>query len=100
MSADNWARCPRCDDRAVKAHKEAMDVIRAKYGKVSADEWDKLRATITEKHGADTETFREDYEVGIWGGKFNVTYRGHCSVCGLKHEFDRSEPITGYEVPA
>ena len=39
-------------------------------------------------------SFREDYEIGIWNGTFNISYSGKCVDCGFEHRFTHSENLT------
>lgn len=39
--------------------------------------------------------FREDYEIGIYKGKFFIDYRGHCQSCNYLKEFKHNEEIGG-----
>lgn len=97
MSADNWATCPRCFDREKAKHDEKMAELKAKYGKVSADEWSVISKRITERPDVDTETFREDWEIGMYEGIFEVSYSGRCEKCGLAHQFKHKSEINGYK---
>lgn len=89
MSADNWAICPRCLDRA-KAERAAQATAAASgYGKISADEYERLRAAAqTPVDPESFRTFREDHEFsGAAKGTITANYSGHCSVCGLQVSF-------------
>lgn len=87
MSADNWDVCPRCLDRAQGEAAEALENVMALYGNVPVDEFDAKRAALEEVDPEKYRTFREDYE--IWGaseGRFDLSYSGACTTCGLKYE--------------
>ncbi len=83
MSADNWAECPRCGGKSRHA-----------YGKVSEADYRKLLEQPR-------ETLREDYEIGIYDGKFHIGYRGECcdlsghgfKGCGFKFTFEHEEEV-------
>jgi len=83
MSADNWTSCPRC--------KKTRDEERNKaYGNMSEQEYlalIKLTPLVP--------TFREDYEIGIRKGRFQINYHGRCSRCGLEKRFEIDEGIEG-----
>ena len=95
MSADNWAKCPRCAikrDDDVAALSADLD---AAYGVVPVEEFDRLRAERDTLAATELKaTFRADYEIwGVEDGEFHVSYSGGCSVCKLKHEFRHSETL-------
>jgi hypothetical protein len=95
MSADNWAVCPRCLDRA-KAESEArFQAAFDAYGKVPAAEYERLRAEAQAPVDEDSfETFREDYEIyGAKSGTITVSYSGHCQTCGLNIDFKHEHPF-------
>ena len=37
--------------------------------------------------------FREDYEIGVYDGKFKIYYRGRCECCGFCKSFNHTEPV-------
>lgn len=97
MSADNWAKCPKCTDlarvRVRNAEREANEV----YGLVPAEEFQRLldlaRTALNgvEEYGS-YRTFREDYDIyGAEEGMVQVRYRGHCSVCGLTARVEQNQ---------
>lgn len=84
MSASNWDICPRCLATAKADLDKASAEVYAQYGKVSADEFDRLRDELPEFNPEDHRTFREDYEFyGAADGEIKATYSGKCSTCGL-----------------
>lgn len=97
MSADNWAKCPRCKANRIKAADAAQAAALAAYGKVDVAEFDRLRAHADELSAnveTGTETFREDYEIyGAEEGVVLVGYSGRCTVCGLSLSFEHSHPL-------
>lgn len=87
MSADNWDHCPYCLKKAEDDWKAAITKVAESYGKLPLLEWTSLsEATPTEFDPESMErTFREDYEIGLWGDdlfEVKVHYSGHCTVCG------------------
>lgn len=89
MSADNWAKCPKC-------HKEEVDhvaAIKKLYGKITLDEFEKRMAEAkAEAVNTSEETLREDYEIGILEGKFYVIYSASCE-CGFAYKFKHEKKI-------
>lgn len=91
MSADNWTTCPKCWQRQESAVEK---VKRAFYGTVSADEYEVLIAEARAEAKPEEETpLREDWEIGIWDGKFEVAYRAHCRECGWEFSFEHEEVV-------
>ena len=84
MSADNWTKCPRC-------YKKAEDKAALVYGKVSREEYERIRRAVPED--GPEETLREDYEIGIYDGMFEVTYSGYCAECGFEFNFEHKTPV-------
>lgn len=90
MSADNWAACPACVKRLDVAVGEAERAAEKAYGVVPVDEWMKLRDTVAAaqaKRDEPEQTLREDYEIGVSDGVFEVDYRAHCSKCQWSYAF-------------
>lgn len=89
MSADNWAKCPRCTAR----HQQAIQDMRAKfamlYGKVPIEEFEEHRDLLAAAERQQLrETLREDYEiVGAADGVVEVIYGCSCETCGLESSF-------------
>jgi len=75
--------------------------VDASYGQVSVEEFDAARANLAAEQikleGDNTfRTFREDYRIeGAEEGVVHVHYRGNCTVCKLKLEFDDQHTIIG-----
>ena len=101
MSADNWARCPRCTRIGAAQLKAQEEAVQASYGKVPVDEFDEARRklAIDRKAFENRErTFREDYEFyGAEEGVVTASYSGQCRECGLKLKFSESRPIPGLD---
>jgi hypothetical protein len=94
MSADRWAVCPRCNNAWLTELTRCGAEVEAAYGKVPADEYERLRSAVRAQAGKHLdETFREDYEIGIDGSAFVVSYHGKCTTCGLRHKFERRDEI-------
>ena len=98
MSANNWTQCPRCfvKNRATAEEKEKLYI--ASYGKVSPEEFDRLRddARSFRKTIAEDDLFcatlREDWDIGIYeDGTFAVVYSASCGTCGFKFEYTHEE---------
>ena len=90
MSADNWVVCPRCAKKADDDFKIQYSKKYESYGKVSLEEYEAM--TPVEKPVIDTD-FREDYELGVTDGVFEVSYRGKCTTCGLTYSFKHRENV-------
>lgn len=101
MSADNWAKCPRCVKEAKVVLQNLSQQISVSYGVVSVEEFDQMRDSLVKKlealkEGDNYRTFREDYEFyGAEDGAITVSYKGNCAKCGLKLEFVEEHPIPG-----
>lgn len=93
MSADNWARCPKCADETRAEIAGAFAAADGAYGKVSVAEYtsmvERAKQMAAEAEGDMNRTFREDYEFyGAESGMVHGTYRGSCKVCGLSVKMD------------
>lgn len=95
MSADNWAICPRCEDRRQTRLRERAVEVQAAYGSVSVEEFDRLRNSLaTDQAVEPANTFREDYEFyGAEDGTVHAAYSGGCSECGLGVTFAHEHPF-------
>lgn len=93
MSADNWAICPRCLDRAKAERAAKFEAARIAYGNVEPEEYERLRSEAqVEIDPEQFRTFREDYE--FWGaedGKVGASYKGRCQTCDLSAGFEREK---------
>ena len=94
MSADNWAVCPKCGGGSNEAAKNARRVANESYGKVPSERWLELEgeAKILEESNEEPSCkLREDYEIGIFQGQFEVSYKGQCENCGFefRHSFKK-----------
>lgn len=99
MSANNWARCPRCQKALDGTVHTLTQRVADTYGKIPAAEFADLQTRLVDaaaraKNGA--HTFREDYEItGAKDGLVKVGYSGGCSVCGLTFSFEDEHEIPG-----
>ncbi len=94
MSADSWAKCPKCVSLKQKEIKEAWNVVENEYGKVSRSDYEEAVNTSQQTFSNMRSTFREDYEVGISGEDFVVSYRGYCTECEFTLSKEIKEEVT------
>lgn len=101
MSADNWAKCPRCTTVATAKFEAREAAIQATYGVAPVDEFDAARRTLANDRAAfehSAPTFREDYEIyGAETGVVTVSYGGSCTECGLELSFTEQHPIPDWK---
>lgn len=90
MSAKNWSVCPRCRAAKIAEKVELATKARAAYGKIGEMSYRQMVAE-SEQPIDHKETLREDYDIGVWGGKFIVSYQCCCEDCGFKHHFSHEE---------
>lgn len=95
MSADNWARCPRCATRRETTLVEDSKALEADYGVIPAVEWMERKAALDNAISTPQEiTLREDYEFyGAEDGAVQVSYSCGCDECGLRFSFQETYPI-------
>ena len=94
MSANNWTVCPQCQARRVKERTDRAHVAQAAYGKVSAEEYQRLLDNIAGMLSyEDKDSMREDYQLGISDGKFSVSYHCSCSKCDFEWSFEHRETL-------
>lgn len=91
MSADNWAICPKCDEahQAMLA-KERAD-LEKQYGKIPIDDFIKRKARVDALPPQPQNTLRENWELGITGGSFEVNYHASCRNCLFKYDYKHEE---------
>jgi len=94
MSADNWTQCDACiaiRDAELQNKKEKLN---KKYGKIDMEEFltqhSKLARNLV---GELDNSLREDYEIGIRGGEFRISYSANCSVCGFSYTYQIRKDI-------
>lgn len=101
MSANEYARCPRCILRAKVARANAVDSVARMYGKVSPAEYEAARAAVPDTRDALLEyDFREDYEILVGHDGSNsvvVDFGGMCEKCGLEVSFTYRHVIEGLD---
>ncbi len=95
MSANYWAICPRCKNRAIRERSAISDQVREAYGNVPVEEWEALSNRVRAPLDEETfRTFREDYEFyGAEEGTIIASYGGSCDVCGLSAELHSETPF-------
>lgn len=91
MSANNWTICPKCEAEESKNAKEFSKKVEEAYGKVPVNEYLKMREQYIEP--TLDSTLREDYEVGVWEGVFEVSYRCYCNICGYSFEYKHKQQL-------
>lgn len=87
MSADNWTKCPACKVKAQEKQKELEQKLNDGYGKLSKEDYQLLVDQVKTAPPELEDTLREDYEIGIYGDRFFVNYKGRCQKCGWLHEY-------------
>ena len=90
MSADTWRTCPKCVDEIMRDHERQVAAVRDLYGKIPADDYVR-KIRDAECAPSIEETFREDYEIGLWDTELHVHYRGACTECDFSVEFEHVE---------
>lgn len=98
MSADNWAKCSKCIEMQEEINNLEISNLIKLYGKIDAEEFVNKMEELKFNHAEnllklDNRTFREDYEIGVYDGYFEVDYRGYCDVCKSKYNYKFSEKI-------
>lgn len=86
MSADNWTYCPKCHKNELDTRSKKELAIKQSYGKMSAEEYLQSIKQLEEPVEYE-QSLRENYEFGIFEGKFFVSYRASCSVCKYTFTF-------------
>ena len=92
MSASNWRQCPRCLEAARQLRASLAEQAAAAYGRVPAAEYERLRLAAAEEPEVG-DHFREDYTIGVYQGKFSVSYRGLCQDCALEFRYRHEETV-------
>lgn len=93
MSADNWTICPRCEEIEQVTFDSARKAIEATYGKVSATEYKEAVRALGSGPASPVASLREDYEIGVREGVFDVYYTASCRACGFSFEYNYEEEI-------
>lgn len=95
MSAENWAVCPGCAKRREEYETKESAKVDASYGVVSVEEFDRMRAELSELRSIPVgHTFREDYVIyGAAEGEVVVNYSGKCMECTAWLKFEYTQKI-------
>lgn len=96
MGADNWTFCPKCERKNRIEKEKTLAKALATYGKVSPEEYE--RVIFFARKGLENEIiqpFREDYDIGLIGDEFAITYRGSCVTCKFTYSFQFQKTIGG-----
>lgn len=86
MSADNWATCPKCKQ-------EVEDKAKNAYGKVSESEYLAILKAHNDTQSGLRQDLREDWEIGIYDGVFEVSYFASCEKCGFEFSYSHKEKV-------
>ena len=92
MGANNWRECPKC----LKVQKNAVDELKALYGKIPREDYEKRLSEVYPSPDSDYDysSLREDWSLGVdEQGKFSVSYHCSCEECGLKFSFKHTEQL-------
>lgn len=88
MSADNWTICPKCERKDHDEKEKALKKATESYGRVPADQYEHMIAEARKEFNEQIEeSFREDYEIGLIGDEFAITYQGSCRNCKFTYSF-------------
>ena len=102
MSTNHYRECPRCRQRAARDKLLAQKKTQESYGKVPAEEYDRLLAESRKKIPL-RDILREDYQLGVGtDGVFAVNYRCRCSECNFTYSYQHREVVSlhlGEEAP-
>jgi hypothetical protein len=100
VSADNWAKCPRCTDSKQAEIDRLTEEMNESYSKVSVEKFMGLNKQLLAAKDAAfraqnaSETFREDYEIyGAEDGEIKIRYSGYCTECKLQVKIDVDHPF-------
>lgn len=91
MSANNWATCPRCEEKRTAEQRQRAETAAQAYGKVSAEEYEALREEAARTDTLEP-TLREDWGIGVGtDGIFEVDYSCYCSHCDFAFRFKQKK---------
>ena len=93
MSANNWRTCFQCERNNEIARKQKLNDAVEQYGEIPFDEFEEALAQAREDETELGETLREDYELWITDGVFEVRYYASCNVCGFSFEHEYSVEV-------
>lgn len=98
MPANNWTRCPKCDARKETEIAQFEGELKSLYGVISIDEYKQKESSLSElKDKLEDEdelnclSLREDYELGILDGKFDIIYKASCTECEFEYIYKFSD---------
>jgi len=95
MGADNWTTCHICNKKLIDKYDKNLEKVKATYGKVTAEEYEKNIQLAKLAPSTIEHTLREDYEIGIEDGVLYISYNGTCSRC--KFSFDYKKEVSTTE---
>lgn len=95
MGADNWTYCPKCQPLPLKSAQDlAFEAAKKLYGKVSAEQYaDSIAGAREQSDDPPEPTLREDYELGIQEGEFEVSYGAYCTACKFEFSFNHKQDV-------
>jgi hypothetical protein len=106
MSADNWAKCPRCKQTKDAELNVLIKGFEDQYGNVPLEEWRRITDKVVQlrvelaKWDDDNDvegcTLKENFEVYTHDGVVEVTYASRCTVCDLRMEFKIDRTFEGF----
>jgi len=87
MSADGWAKCPRCMAHAEARRDLRLEALREAYGKVDIAEYQRLQGEARELEEMG-DTLREDFVQGVQeNGMYGCDYHAQCQACDWEFSF-------------
>lgn len=92
MSASNWTTCPQCERELKESIIHYRDIVENQYGQITQEEYMKAIDFLNSPPELG-ETLREDYEVGILNGTFEVSYRASCRNCTFSYKEDIAQKV-------
>lgn len=82
MSPREWKICPQCSARNKAARNIVRESLKANYGRITQDEYEKAKAELPPN--LERETMGEYYEWEFTSsGKFWFNFHFACDVCGF-----------------
>lgn len=108
MSADNWTVCPKCLSKFATEVSNWKKKMEESYGKIPIEEFNDLQKKVAIYQHAlqngmkdavmtdiedETDTLREDYEIGIRDDVFEVSYSASCDKCGFRYNHKFTDEI-------
>lgn len=97
MSADNYTYCPKCQKDLLSKRAKTVAEVEKQYGKIPAKEYHEAMAYAISSNpdSPPDPTLREDYQVGIYDGEFQLEYSAECQAitCNFKFTFNHKEKV-------